>query len=317
MTTTPGRRAPTRQRDDAPAPIVVMGILNVTPDSFSDGGRFLDPGVAVARGLEMVAQGAAIVDVGGESSRPGSDRPPAAEELARVVPVVRALAQAGVTVSVDTMRAEVAAESLAAGARFINDVSGGLADPDMFAVVAQHQAPYVLMHWRGHGGVMQELATYDDVIADVRDELSARVDAALAAGIAEADLILDPGIGFAKTAAHNWQILAHLDAFVALGFPVLMGASRKMFLGPMATPPGWPAGDASSARGPFVPEEAPPTSRDVATATVTALSALAGAWGVRVHDVPSSVAAAKVVAATRAADATQATDGAGPGRGPR
>ena len=326
MTTTPdsGASAATGARSatgaaaprDGTQPLVVMGILNVTPDSFSDGGRYLDPGLAVAHGLEMIAQGAAIVDVGGESSRPGSDRPPQEEELARVIPVVRALASAGVSVSVDTMRAQVAEQSLDAGAHYINDVSGGLADPDMLRVVAARRAPFMVMHWRGHGGVMADLATYDDVVRDVRDELSARVDAALAAGIAEGDLILDPGIGFAKTAAHNWQILAHLDVFVAMGFPVLMGVSRKMFLGPMATPPGWPgAAPATTAPatpapatpamtgppGAFVPEDAPPASRDVATATVTALSALAGAWGVRVHDVPSSVSAAKVVAATLAA----------------
>ncbi len=296
---------------DAPPPLVVMGILNVTPDSFSDGGRFLDPGVAVAHGRRMVEQGAAIVDVGGESSRPGSDRPGEDEELARVIPVVRALAASGVPVSVDTMRARVASAALDAGAHYINDVSGGLADPDMLRVVAERRAPFMLMHWRGHGGVMADLATYGDVVADVRDELSARVDAALAAGIAERDLILDPGIGFAKTAAHNWQILAHLDVFVAMGFPVLMGVSRKMFLGPMATPPAWPGIGAPETLGHFIPEDAPPASRDVATATVTALCALAGAWGVRVHDVPSSVVAARVVAATlgaaragRAYDAT-------------
>ncbi|MEP7161240.1 MAG: dihydropteroate synthase [Dermatophilaceae bacterium] len=294
---------PTTGEDVGPAPILVMGILNVTPDSFSDGGRYLHPDAALAHGLDMVAQGATIVDVGGESSRPGCQRPPADVELTRVVPAVRALVAAGVTISVDTMRAQVAEGALDAGAHYINDVSGGLVDPDMLRVVAERGVPYILMHWRGHGAAMQDLATYDDVVAEVRDELAVRVDAALAAGIAAESIILDPGIGFAKTAEHNWEVLGRLGEIVAMGFPVLMGASRKMFLGPMATPPGWPGAvvaepaDESVGAARFVPEDAPPTSRDVATATVTALSAIAGAWAVRVHDVPSSVAAAKVVAA--------------------
>lgn len=312
---TPGPRAfasaPTTGEDAGPAPILVMGILNVTPDSFSDGGRYLHPDAALAHGLEMVAQGAAIVDVGGESSRPGCDRPPAEAEFTRVVPVVRELVAAGVTISVDTMRAQVAQGALDAGAHYINDVSGGLADPDMLKVVAERGVPYILMHWRGHSAGMAELATYDDVVVQVREELAVRVDSALAAGIAADSIILDPGIGFAKTAEHNWEVVGRLGEIVAMGFPVLMGASRKLFLDPMATPWGWPgtvvaaSADAGVFAARSVPEEAPPTSRDVATATVTALSAIAGAWAVRVHDVPSSVAAAKVVAAAQAGRLTK------------
>ncbi|MFD9130039.1 dihydropteroate synthase [Kitasatospora sp. NPDC059571] len=262
----------------------VMGVVNVTPDSFSDGGLWLDPDAAVAHGLRLVAQGADLIDVGGESTRPGAQRVTEAEELRRVVPVVRALAGAGAVVSVDTMRAAVAAEAVAAGARLVNDVSGGLADPGMAAVVAATGAPFVVMHWRGQSADMDALAVYDDVVADVTAELTARMAALLAAGVKEEQLVLDPGLGFAKTSEHNWALLGRLDALTALGRPVLVAASRKRFLGTLLA-------------NPETGELRPARQRDDATAAVSALSARAGAWAVRVHDVAGTADAVRVVAA--------------------
>ena len=253
---------------------LVMGILNVTPDSFSDGGRFVDTDAAIAHGRALVADGADIIDVGGESTRPDSDRVDEATELARVLPVVRALVDAGVTVSVDTTRASVAAATVEAGATWINDVSGGLADPDMLGAVAERGASYVTMHWRGHAREMGANAVYDDVVAEVARELAACRDAALAAGIDPGRLVLDPGIGFAKTAEHNWAILQRWDALEALGFPLLLAVSRKRFLGSLL-------GTVDAPR--------PPSGRDVATAQLSAHFAARGVWGVRVHDVRSSV----------------------------
>jgi dihydropteroate synthase len=271
-----------------------MGVLNVTPDSFSDGGRWADLDAAVAHGLDLARAGADLVDVGGESTRPGAERVDAAEETRRVVPAIRALAAAGVTVSVDTTRAAVAEAALTAGAAIVNDVSGGLADPAMAKVVAAAGAPWVLMHWRGHSRDMQALATYTDVVADVRRELSRQVDAALAAGVAEADIVLDPGLGFAKTAEHNWSLLARLDELVALGFPVLVGASRKAFLGRLlAGPDGAPA---------------PVGAREHATVATGVLAAVMGAWGVRVHEVGPTVDAMKVVGAWSKAAEEAAAD---------
>lgn len=264
-----------------------MGVLNVTPDSFSDGGAWLDPEAAIAHGMELVAAGAAIVDVGGESTRPGAARPDVAEELRRVVPVVQALTDAGVAVSVDTMRAEVAAAALAAGASIVNDVSGGLADPAMVSVVADAGVPFVAMHWRGHSADMQERAIYSDVVADVCRELTARVDALVGAGIAADDIILDPGLGFAKTAEHNWALLRALPTLTGLGHRVLVGASRKRFLGLVGR-------DERSLRAPH--------ERDVATAVTTVCAADGGAWAVRVHDVTASVDALDVWSALRTAD---------------
>ncbi|MFI8457554.1 dihydropteroate synthase [Kitasatospora sp. NPDC085464] len=262
----------------------VMGVVNVTPDSFSDGGLWHDPAKAIAHGLALRARGADLVDVGGESTRPGSQRVPEEEELRRVVPVVRELADAGVTVSVDTMRASVAERAVEAGAAIVNDVSGGLADPAMARVVAETGAPFVVMHWRGQSADMDRLAVYDDVVRDVVAELTARVDALLAAGVKEDQLILDPGLGFAKTAEHNWTLLARLDALTALGRPVLVAASRKRFLGTLLADP---------ATG----ELRPARERDDATAAVSVLSARAGAWAVRVHDVSGTADAVRVVAA--------------------
>ncbi|MGY1698455.1 dihydropteroate synthase [Geodermatophilus sp. SYSU D00766] len=270
-----------------PGRCVVMGVLNVTPDSFSDGGCFADRDSAVAHGLAMAAGGADYVDVGGESTRPGADRVDAAEERRRVVPVVRDLTAAGVRASVDTTRTEVAEAALAAGAVLVNDISGGLADDGMAALVADAGVPWVLMHWRGHSREMYARAEYDDVVGEVCAELSARVDAALAAGVDTTQLVLDPGLGFAKQAAHNWALLAALPRLVALGLPVLVGSSRKSFLGRLlAAPDGAPR---------------PAAGRDAATLATTVLAAEAGAWGVRVHDAAASADAVATVAAVQRA----------------
>jgi dihydropteroate synthase len=264
-----------------PGRCVVIGILNVTPDSFSDGGRYLDREDAVAHGVDLRAEGADLIDVGGESTRPGAHRVEAPTEIARVVPVIRDLAECGVPCSVDTTRAAVAEAALEAGAIMVNDVSGGLADPAMAPTVARCRVPWILVHWRGPSAVMDRLASYGDVVAEVRAELVARVDAAVLAGVDPSALVLDPGIGFAKTAAHNWTLLGHLDALIQLGFPVLLGASRKRFLGSLL------GGQ-------------PLERRDIATAAVSALAAAAGVWGVRVHSAAASREAIAVAAAWRA-----------------
>ncbi len=263
----------------------VMGILNVTPDSFSDGGRYVDRSHAVAHGVAMRDAGADLVDVGGESTRPGAQRIDAETERERVLPVVRELVAAGVRVSVDTTRSEVALACVEAGAAMVNDVSGGLADPRMAAVVAESRTPWVIMHWRGHSAGMAQLAGYEDVIGEVRSELVARVDHAVMAGVDPGRIVLDPGLGFAKNASHNWALLRRLDVFVDLGFPVLVGASRKRFLGELL----------ASADG----DPRTPAGRDIATAAISALAANAGAWGVRVHDVESTMDAIAVAAACR------------------
>ncbi|MEU4672470.1 dihydropteroate synthase [Amycolatopsis sp. NPDC023774] len=262
-----------------------MGVLNVTPDSFSDGGRYLDLDQALEHAREMWARGADLIDVGGESTRPGALRVDAETEAARVLPVIRQLASEGVALSVDTTRASVAEAAVEAGARVINDVSGGLADANMGRVAAQCRVPWVLMHWRGHSKDMTKLATYTDVVAEVRGELQSRVDDALAAGVDESAIVLDPGLGFAKHAEHDWALLHDLDSLVSLGFPVLVGASRKRFLGRLlAEKDGEPR---------------PPDGRENATAAISALAATAGAWGVRVHEVGASLDAVAVAAAWR------------------
>lgn len=263
---------------------VVMGVLNVTPDSFSDGGRYTNLDAAVAHGVRMWSEGAQLVDVGGESTRPGAERIDAVTEVARVVPVIRELAAAGVPMSIDTTRAAVAAAALDAGAQVVNDVSGGLADPAMAKVVAAYGCPWVLMHWRGHSRNMRDLATYQDVVAEVRAELAARVDEAVSAGVAPDQLILDPGLGFAKTAQHNWQLSAKLDELISLGFPVLFGASRKSYLGSLL------ADESGQPR--------PVHQREAATIATSVLAVAAGVWGVRVHEVLSTVDALKVWEAT-------------------
>ncbi|MPZ61324.1 MAG: dihydropteroate synthase [Propionibacteriales bacterium] len=259
-----------------------MGVLNVTPDSFSDGGLWLEPAAALEHGSLLLEQGADLVDVGGESTRPGADRPPVEEELRRVLPVVRGLSEAGATVSIDTMRAEVVERALDAGARLINDVSGGLADPRMLEVAARAEVPFVSMHWRGHSTQMEDRAVYDDVVADVLTELGQRIDAALAAGVKPDRLIVDPGLGFAKTGEHNWALLAHLDRFVDWGYPVLVAASRKRFLGTLLADP-------------ETGEPRPALERDSGGVAVSALAAAAGAWCLRVHEVAPSADAVRVV----------------------
>lgn len=272
---------PATQLPVAPGRPVVMGVVNVTPDSFSDGGAWFEPDAAVEHGRSLVADGADIVDVGGESTRPGAERPSVEEELRRVLPVVEALAAEGAVVSIDTMRAIVAHQALRAGATLVNDVSGGLADPGILAVVADAGCPYVAMHWRGHSTGMQSRAVYGDVVADVAHELTDRRAAILSAGVTAERLVLDPGLGFAKYAPHNWALLAHLDALTAIGQPVLVGASRKTFLGRIGAPPGT--------------DPRPPADRDAATAATSVLCALAGVWGVRVHDVAGTRDALAVV----------------------
>lgn len=261
---------------------LIMGVLNVTPDSFSDGGQWANRDAAITHGAALAAAGASIVDVGGESTRPGAARPSELEELRRVIPVVRALSEQGITVSIDTMRAEVARAALDAGASIINDVSGGLADPQMPAVVAETGAPFVVMHWRGHSVDMQDRAYYDDVVEEVRRELEGRVADLLDAGVSDEQIIVDPGIGFAKTAEHNWTLLRGLERIIELPWPVLIGTSRKAFLGRIGRAEG---------------DERPLDQRDVATAITSAFAARRGVWGVRVHDVAATVDALDVAAA--------------------
>ena len=263
---------------------LLMGIVNVTPDSFSDGGRWADPASAIAHGRRLLADGADILDVGGESTRPGATRPLLEEELARVVPVIEALAPDAV-VSVDTMRSEVARAALDAGAQIVNDVSGGLADPAILDVVAGAGATYVAMHWRGHADRMQSLASYAEtggVVATVVRELAERADAARAAGVSDDRLVLDPGLGFAKTAEHNWALVAGLAELAALGYPLLVGGSRKSFLGSLLAAPD------GTAR--------PVDDREAASTALTLLLAQRDVWGIRVHDVRASRDALRVLA---------------------
>ena len=273
---------------------LVMGVLNVTPDSFSDGGEWYEADAAIAHGLELIAQGADIVDVGGESTRPGARRITQEEELRRIGPVVTELARAGVPVSIDTMRAAVAEFALDAGAHLVNDVSGGLADPQMPHLVAAAGVGYVIVHWRGYSDDMYARAVYTDVVREVRDELGRRVEAVVAAGVDPGHIVLDPGLGFGKRQEHNWPLLAHVADLGTLAggtFPVLVGASRKRFLGTLlAAPDGTPR--------PF-------GGSDGATVAITALAAAAGVWCVRVHQVPFNADAVRVAAAWR--DAGPAT----------
>lgn len=273
---------PARYVEGLPTPdrCLVMGVVNVTPDSFSDGGLWSDTSAAIEHGLELVDQGADLVDVGGESTRPGAQRPTLDEELARVLAVVAALAEADAVVTIDTMRAGVARAAVEAGAAAVNDVSGGLADADMLPTVVDLGVPYLAMHWRGHSTTMQGRATYVDVVTEVRAELNGRLAAARAAGLPTQRLALDPGLGFAKTPDHNWELLGSLEAFHELGQPLLVGASRKAFLGVLL----------ADNEG----ESRPARERDGASAAVSALCASRGVWCVRVHDVRSSLDAVKV-----------------------
>ena len=242
--------------------MLIMGILNVTPDSFADGGRHNDFESAVTRGSEMIAEGVDIIDIGGESTRPGADRVSEVEELERTIPVITELSKHGVKISIDTMRASTAEAAIEAGASIINDVSGGLADPDMLQTAARLQVPYIAMHWRGQSKDMNSKAIYNNVVNDVISELRERITAAQDAGIKPNNLIIDPGLGFAKDAEHNWAIIDSVESFVEMGYPVLIGASRKRFLG----------GDT-------------PDEREQATIDLTKRLATTGVWAVRVHSV--------------------------------
>jgi dihydropteroate synthase len=257
-----------------PGRTLVIGVVNVTPDSFSDGGEWLEPAKAIRHGLDLLDEGADILDVGGESTRPGAIRPEVSEELRRVLPVIGELAATGACIAIDTMRTAVAEPAIAAGARLINDVSGGKADPGMLRFVAEAGVPYICMHWRGHAEDMQSKAVYGDVVSEVIAELREQLDAAENAGVSAEKLIIDPGLGFAKTAEHNWQLLQRLEEFDVLGRPMLMGVSRKTFLGRLLA-----AADGSPR---------PPKECDDATTAFTAVLALREVWGVRVHSVRAS-----------------------------
>ncbi|MBT1003277.1 dihydropteroate synthase [Paenarthrobacter sp. DKR-5] len=265
---------------------LVMGILNVTPDSFSDGGRHADADTAIAHGLRMFYAGADIIDVGGESTRPGAEEVAPDQEQARILPVISALVKAGALVSVDTTHASTARAALAAGAAIINDVSGLTVEPDMITLVAESGVPYILTHRRGDAATMDSLAHYDDVAAEVAAELTGVRDKLFAAGVAAEQIIVDPGLGFAKNDAQNWELLANLGPLKELGHPVLVAASRKRFLGSLLVSAG---------------KAAQPLERDGATAAITAIAAANGAWGVRVHDVPANLDAVKVAARLAAA----------------
>jgi dihydropteroate synthase len=263
-------------RESTPRPRPrIMGILNVTPDSFSDGGRFDEADAAIEHGLALVAAGADLVDIGGESTRPGAERVSVEAELDRVLPVIRGLVEQRVGVSIDTMNAETAQAAIEAGAEIINDVSGGLADPEMYRIVAETGATYIASHWRGHlDGT--DADTYDDVVYDVRHELKGRIAELIVWGVNPRRIVVDPGLGFSKNADQNWRLLGHLPALATLGYPVLVGASRKRFLGDL------------------IADDAPAADRDPATAITSALAAEAGAWGVRVHNVADTKAALDV-----------------------
>ncbi len=259
----------------------IFGVINVTPDSFSDGGSWLDANLAIEHGKQLIAEGADVLDIGGESTRPGAARVDEAEELRRVIPVIKGLAELGATISIDTTRAEVAKRAIAAGASIINDVSGGRADDQMIPLVASLDVPFVIMHWRGHSERMQTMTDYDDVVGDVIRELTDQVEHALASGVDSKNIIIDPGLGlFSKTADQNWTLLKNLDQFLDLGYRVLVGASRKRFLGELLA-----SGD----------ELRTTEDREDATTAISALAAAAGVWAVRVHNVRSTADAIKVV----------------------
>jgi dihydropteroate synthase len=264
---------------------VIIGVLNVTPDSFSDGGSFMAPDAAIARAVELRSQGADLIDVGGESTRPGAARVDPALEQSRIMPVIEAMVERGIPVSVDTMNSVTARVAAKAGVLVINDVSGGLADPEMYRTVAQTGVSFIASHWRGHSDTMDDLTSYENVVGDVRSALKSRIAEMLVWGISPDQIVIDPGLGFAKTGKHNWALLGALAELESLGYPVLIGASRKRFLAP------------------FAPDDAPASERDFATAIVTALAADRGVWGVRVHDVASTATALDIWSSMQAGGA--------------
>ena len=257
---------------------LVVGVLNVTPDSFSDGGLFTDIKTAINHAKKLIANGADLIDVGGESTKPGAQRIEIIEEQKRVIPVIEELTSLGIITSIDTMRSQTAELSVRAGAQLVNDVSGGLADDDMHKTVAKLDVPYVLMHWRGHSTVMDDLANYQNVVEDVLNELKIQIEKATKAGLNSNKIVIDPGLGFAKKSEHNWQILKEINKLHSLELPIYIGASRKRFLADFAFPKG----------------STDPKDRDLATSAISTYAALNGAWAVRVHEVPASVAAVKV-----------------------
>jgi len=244
-----------------------MGILNVTPDSFADGGRYPTTDLALKRAEEMMSEGVEIIDVGGESTKPGADRITQAEEVARVIPVINELAKKDTPISIDTTRASVAEQAIKLGVSYVNDVSGGLADPEMYKLIAKHpKVQYIIMHWRAHSKTMQDHAIYKDVVKEVKEELEARIEDAIKAGVNPDQIIIDPGLGFAKLPEHNWELLRNIDRIALLGYPILIGASRKRFLGELT-------GSSN------------PDDREAASIAVTAMVAKQGVWGVRTHSV--------------------------------
>jgi dihydropteroate synthase len=246
---------------------LVMGILNVTPDSFADGGRYSTTNLALKRADEMISEGVEIIDVGGESTKPGADRITQAEEVARVIPVIKELAKKDTPISIDTTRASVAEQAIKLGVSYVNDVSGGLADPEMYKLIAKHpKVQYIIMHWRAHSKTMQDHAIYKDVVKEVKEELEERIEDAIKAGVNPDQIIIDPGLGFAKLPEHNWELLRNIDRIALLGYPILIGASRKRFLGELT-------GSSN------------PDDREAASIAVTAMVAKQGVWGVRTHSV--------------------------------
>jgi dihydropteroate synthase len=246
---------------------LVMGILNVTPDSFADGGRYSTTDLALKRADEMISEGVEIIDVGGESTKPGADRITQAEEVARVIPVIKELAKKDTPISIDTTRASVAEQAIKLGISYVNDVSGGLADPEMYKLIAKHpKVQYIIMHWRAHSKTMQDHAIYKDVVKEVKEELEERIEDAIKAGVNPDQIIIDPGLGFAKLPEHNWELLRNIDRIALLGYPILIGASRKRFLGELT-------GSSN------------PDDREAASIAVTAMVAKQGVWGVRTHSV--------------------------------
>ena len=258
---------------------LVVGVLNVTPDSFSDGGKFLNKKTAIEQAKKLISDGADLIDIGGESTRPGAEQISIDEEIQRVIPVIAELKKEKIFISIDTMKHEVAKEAIKAGAIMINDVSGGLADEKMFETVAELDVPYVLMHWRGHSKNMDDLAKYDNVTQEVINELKIQIDKAINKGVKKEKIVLDPGLGFAKNPEHNWQLLKDIKKLNELGFPIYIGASRKRFLAPFSV-----NSDSSNLEG-----------GDLATSVITTYSALNNAWAVRVHDAKSSSIAVKLV----------------------
>jgi len=246
---------------------LVMGILNVTPDSFADGGRYSTTDLALKRADEMISEGVEIIDVGGESTKPGADRITQAEEVARVIPVIKELAKKDTPISIDTTRASVAEQAIKLGVSYVNDVSGGLADPEMYKLIAKHpKVQYIIMHWRAHSKTMQDHAVYKDVVKEVKEELEERIEDAIKAGVNPDQIIIDPGLGFAKLPEHNWELLRNIDRIALLGYPILIGASRKRFLGELT-------GSSN------------PDDREASSIAVTAMVAKQGVWGVRTHSV--------------------------------